>query len=166
MIVSKLKAMISKEIRAIPLGTTRDSFGYPLTFKDSKGYWEKYTRDSFGNTLTYKNSNGYWYKYTLDSFGKPLTFENSRGYWSKYTWDSFGNPLTFEDSVGISKVFLGESDSYELWYYLNTSLYQAGCFKGTYQEAMNRWNTPERTDDRALHFTLCIQMHRDFLVKD
>jgi hypothetical protein len=132
------------EIDAIPLGTTRDSFGYPLTFKDSKGEW---------------------WKYTLDSFGYPLTFKGSKGYWYNCTRDFSGNTLKFEDSNGVSKVFLGESDGYRLWYHPGTSKYEAGCFKGSYQNAMKRWNIPERKDDRALYFTSLISAHHESLGK-
>jgi hypothetical protein len=162
---STFTPLTPEEIRDIPLGYTRDSFGNYLTSKDSKGCWWKYTRDSFGNPLTYENSNGYWYKCTLDSFGNYLTSKDSKGCWWKYTRDSFGNPLTYENSNGISKVFLGESDDYDLWYNLKTSKYVAGCFTGTYREAMKRWNIPGRTDDRALLFTELIKMHHESLGK-
>jgi hypothetical protein len=73
--------------------------------------------------------------------------------------------LTFRDSDGITKECLGESDGYNLWYNLKTSKYEAGCFKGSYQEAMKRWNIPERTDDRALLFTQLIKVHHESLGK-
>jgi hypothetical protein len=144
---------------------TQDSTFTPLTPEEIRDIPLGYTRDSFGNTLTFENSKGYWEKYTLDSFGKPLTFENSRGYWEKYTRDSFGKTLTFKNSCGISTVFLGESDGYRLWYNLSNSKYEARCFKGTYQDAMNRWNILERTDDRALLFTSLIRVHHESLGK-
>jgi len=42
----------------IPLGTTRDANGRPLTFRDSTGFWCEYTYDATGRQLTYRNSNG------------------------------------------------------------------------------------------------------------
>jgi YD repeat-containing protein len=61
----------------IPCGSTYDSKGNRLTYKDSNGYWYEYTYDSKGNLLTFKDSNGYWYEYTYDSNGNLLTFKNS-----------------------------------------------------------------------------------------
>jgi hypothetical protein len=74
--------------------------------------------------------------------------------------------LTYENSFGIFEAFLGECDGYDLRYDLSTSKYKAGCFTGTYRDAMNRWNIPERTDDRALHFTRCIQRHHGSLCRE
>jgi YD repeat-containing protein len=58
------------------------------------------TYDSNGNELTYKDSDGLWAEYTYDSNGKILTFKDSDGFWAEWTYDSNGNRLTFKDSDG------------------------------------------------------------------
>ena len=63
----------------IPLGTTYDTKGNPLTFRDSKGFWWECTRDADGRQLTYRNSDGYWCEHTRDAKGNLLTFRSSTG---------------------------------------------------------------------------------------
>jgi hypothetical protein len=48
-------------------------------YKNSYGYWFKYTRDGNGNTSAYEDSDGYWYKRTRDENGNELTYEDSKG---------------------------------------------------------------------------------------
>jgi hypothetical protein len=160
---STVTSLTLEEIKAIPLGFTYDFSYRTLSYRNSTGQWEKYTRDSLGNVVVYQDSSGYWRKHTRDSFGNYLSNENSYGKWFKYTRDLNGEPLTFEDSYGNFKVFLGKSDTQELWYCVRNSLYESSYFSGSYQEAMKYWNIPERTDDLALYFTLCIQIHHESL---
>lgn len=44
-----------------------------LTYKDSDGYWEKYTYDYNGNRLSEKDSEGRRKKFTYDNKGNLLT---------------------------------------------------------------------------------------------
>jgi hypothetical protein len=60
----------------IPCGSTYDSNGKILTYKNSNGYWEEFTYDSNGNELTFKDSYGYWYENTYDSNVNLLTFKD------------------------------------------------------------------------------------------
>ena len=85
---------------------TYDENGNQLTYKNSNGYWHKYTRDDKnGNKLTYKDSDGYWSEYTYDKKGNVLTFKGSDGFWEEYTYDKKGNELTYKNSNGIKRVF-------------------------------------------------------------
>ena len=63
-----MKHMNKEELKSygdtLPLGSTYDSHGKVLTYKDSDGYWSECTRDAQSNMLTLKDSNGDWSEYT------------------------------------------------------------------------------------------------------
>jgi YD repeat-containing protein len=85
----------------IPYGSTYDSNGNKLTYKNSDGYWNESTYDSNGNKLTFKNYDGLWAEWTYDSNGNELTYKDSNGFWTENTYDSNGNRLTYKNSNGF-----------------------------------------------------------------
>ena len=127
---------------------TRDTAGRVLTHKTSTGDWYEYTYDTAGRELTHKTSTGDWYEYTRDTAGRVLTHKTSTGDWYEYTRDTAGRVLTYNSSTGDWQV-LAIDVNYTLRYNTETGTYWAGCFKGTRDEAIERWT---RTDTRAVLF--------------
>ena len=98
---------------------TRDSYGNPLTYQDSKDFSSEWTRDSKGNELTFQDSTDFSYEYTRDNKGNPLTYKNSNGYSSEYTRDNKGNPLTYKNSYDDSYEWTYDNKGNELTYTVN-----------------------------------------------
>ena len=88
--------MIDFDPTTIPLGHTYGANGNVLTYRDSDGYWYKYTRDAAGRVLTCRDSYGYWYRCTRDAAGRVLMYRDN------YTYDAAGR-------CAVTKLFSHEA---------------------------------------------------------
>ena len=143
------------EVGRIPMGSTHDSNGRELSYKNSGGFWCKRTYDSNGRELSYKDSASFWCKCIRDSNGRELSYEDSTGLWRKCTRDTNGRELSYK-TKDFDGIRIADDGEYVLHYDSTNDTFLAGCSDVlTRAQAIKRWN---RADDRALLYTLAISM--------